>query len=429
MKRFVGFVSVVVIIGLASWTGLSYYAGGRAEQDIRRLMAQPAEKTPIRLTDLTHHRGLFDSRGELVLHYPDPAATVQPRPDLFRMKITYSIDHFALPKSVFRFGWTAQPIDEAAQRLKAVFGQNPMLMGAGQLTWQGEASSSYQIPTLKATEGADFVRMAAVAGNLRVLGRVLDFELTMPYLETRVDGELFRLENIQLGLALEDRLAGVGESSFAIDKLFFNAGTAAGLQILGRNRLANERLSIRSDWRLASLTVTDHTINDIELQVALDDLDHRSLHSLSAVMNVAGNLDNLNPAQRLTVQQAIREIVLKGFSLGVPRVAARMGQGEMVGELALTLKPAAAASSLESFDATKQFVSAGKLLLRGEGLPMALVGAGTFLGILVQTPDGYAAGYHFRDGALVFNGQQIDATDSIALINEVMGQLLNLPTP
>lgn len=426
MKRTAGFLSILVIVVVAAWTGLSYYAGLRAESDIRQIMGQPMSQSPLRMTDLVHQRGVFDSLGEFVLHYPDPAATVQPRPDLLRLRVTYSIDHFVLPQTVFRFAWTAQLIDDAATRAQTAFGQNPVLSGLGQLGWNGQAQSHYFVPALQATAGPDFLRMSSIQGQLRVLGQAMQFDLVMPSLEARLQGELWRLERIALGLDLTDRFQGIGQSWFAIDRLFFNLGTATGFRLDGQNRMTAERLSVRSEARLAELAISEQKLNNVELQITMDDLDRSSLDAMSALLNVAGNLDNLTSEQQQIMRQALRRLILQGFSLGIPRVAARSGRDAIEGELLLQVKPAVAGTA-QPFDVARQVASAGQLRLKGQDLPPALLGAGLMLGILVQTKQGFEAGYDFSDGKLVVNGRIVNATDSIKAINEVIDALIGTP--
>ena len=426
MKRAISTIVVLSILFGGSWVGVSYYAGVRAHTDIERLVNQAPEETALRFTNLVHDRGILGSSGQVILHYPDPSASGQPREDLFRMRVTYAIDHRAMLATVFKFSWNAQLMDEAAQTMQRVFGQSPKLSGQGNLTWQGQASSSYRIPALQAQEHGDSLRLGEVTGGLRALDRALNFDLAMPGLEFSTAGEVLRLKDLRLTLDLTDRFAGIGSSTFGIDQLVFNAGQAHGLMVRGQNSIDQGRLNVRSDWQLASLNAYGHKLSDVLIKFAVNDLDNRSVTALSNVLNLSGNLENLNEAQQIVVQSAVRDLILKGFSVGVPTVFVRSGQATLEGDLVLTVKPTLTApgSSPTRFNASKTLSSQGNLILKGQGVPVSVTAAGLLLGILQQTGKGYESKYQFKDGLLSVNGQMLDVKAYLPVINEAVTELI-----
>jgi len=426
VKRAVSAIFVLLVLVGGSWVGVSYYAGGRAHTDIVLLVNQAPEQSPLRFTDLVHERGVLSSSGEVILHYPDPSASVQSRGDLFRMRVVYTIDHRAMLATVFKFSWNAQLMDEAAQTLQNVFSQNPLLSGQGQLTWQGQASSSYAVPALEAQEKGDSLRLGAITGYLSTLDRALSFDLAMPSLELITEGETLKLQDLRLTLDLTDRFAGAGSSTFGVEQLFFNAGSANGLLIKGQSTIDQGRLNIRSDWQVASLTAYGQKVSDVAIKLAINDLDNRSVTALSNVLNLAGNTDNLNPAQQVIVRSAVRDLILQGFSVGVPSVFARSGQATLEGDVVLRVKPSPTSFGLAStrFDVAKTLSSEGKLLLKGQGIPVPVTAAGVLIGILQQTNNGFESSYQFRGGRLSVNGQTLYIEDYLPIINEAVSELI-----
>ena len=431
MKRAVSAIFVLLVLVGGSWVGVSYYAGARAHADIERLISQAPEQSPLRFTNLVHKRGILSSSGEVVLHYPDPGASVQPRGDLFRLRVVYTIDHRATLATVFKFSWNAQLMDEVAQTLQNVFSQNPSLTGQGQLNWQGQASSSYMVPALEARDKGDSLRMGAITGDLRALDRALNFDLAMPNLELITQGVTLKIQGLRLTLDLIDRFAGVGSSTFGIEQLIFNAGSANGLQIKGQNTIDQGRLNIRSDWQVANLTVYGQKVSDVAIKLAIDGLDNRSVTTLSNVLNLAGNTDSLNSAQQVIVKSAVRDLILQGFSVGAPSIFARSGQATLEGNVVLRVEPSQTSFGLAPtrFDVSKTLSSEGKLLLKGQGIPVPVTAAGVLIGILQQTNQGFESSYQFKGGRLSVNGQTLYIEDYLPIINGAVSELIKPVVP
>jgi hypothetical protein len=426
VKRALSAIFVLLVLVSGSWVGVSYYAGVRAHSDIEQLVNEAPEQSPVRFTNLVHERGILISRGEVILHYPDPSVSVQPQADLFRMRVAYTIDHRAMLATVFRFSWNAQLIDEAGQTMRSVFGLNPRLSGQGQLSWQGQASSSYLVPALQAQERGDSLRMGAITGELRALEKALNFDMAMNGLEINTAGEVLKLQDLRLTLDLTDRFAGVGTSTFGIDRLFFNAGTANGLLMTGEHTIDQGRLNVRSDLQVANLMAYSYKVSDVAIKFAINGLDNRSVTALSNVLNLAGNLDNLNATQQVIVQSAVRDLILQGFSVGFPSIFARSGQATLEGDVALLVKPSLTSFGMTParFDVAKTLTSEGKLLLKGQGIPVPVTAAGLLLGILQQTTKGFESSYQFKNGLLAVNGQALDVQAYLPIINEAVSELI-----
>ena len=425
MKKLPALIVFLVLILVIAWVGASYYAGLRAKTDIMQLMDQPPSQTPLRLTDLTHTQGLLKSSGQMILHYPDPDATVQPRPDLFRMQVTYVIDHTVMPNTVFRFDWQAELMDDSAQRMRERFGSNPVLTGQGDLRWDGQAQSTFEIPAVTGDYQGERLQMAALVGNLRVLDKHMDFQERMPELVTQSGPDRLSIEGISLSMRLADRFAGVGQTTFGIQKIEFADVQAHGIELQGNNQIEQDRLNVYVQSTLDRLQMGNEQISGMRLDVELTDLDMGSVTALSSVMNVAGNIDNLTATQQRIVSQSVRNLIASGFSVGIPQVQANFPKGSAQGNARVTLNPMAPGTSPESFDAARQLKAHGQLQFSGQALSAELLALGAMFGVLTASDGGYGTRFSLEAGRLTLNGKSLPIADDLVLVNTVIRSLLS----
>lgn len=424
MKKAVVSLVVLGVVLLMAWMAASAYGGYQAQLAIANLTNQPPDTTPFRFSDLKHEQGLLSSNGTVVLHYPDPNAEQQPRPDLFQMEVAYALDHQATFTRMLSFDWTATLIGEGAQNMQQTFGNNPPLTGAGSWDWQGLAQSSYVIPALKAEQEGEALDMSAITGNLKLQRAQFWFDLNMPSVQvTGEDGE-FRLNNIALDLHAINRFTGQGRSEFRIEQINFPDGQATGFKVIGENDLANERVDISIKKSINRLTLAGTTVSDVALDLMLDGLYAPSVASLSAVMNVAGNLDNLTPIQQQMVQGALRDLFINGFTVGITDLSAATDKGSAAGQAIATIKPAANPSAEFQFDAQTQLNVIAELNVTGQAVAPEITALGVMLGVLVPKENGFNGSLSLKQGKLIINGVAVPFSEEMAQINALVMEVL-----
>lgn len=424
MKKAVVSLVVLGVVLLMAWMAASAYGGYQAQLAIANLTNQPPDTTPFRFSDLKHEQGLLSSNGTVVLHYPDPNAEQQPRPDLFQMEVAYALDHQATFTRMLSFDWTATLIGEGAQNMQQTFGNNPPLTGAGSWDWQGLAQSSYVIPALKAEQEGEALDMSAITGNLKLQRAQFWFDLNMPSVQvTGEDGE-FRLNNIALDLHAINRFTGQGRSEFRIEQINFPDGQATGFKVIGENDLANERVDISIKKSINRLTLAGTTVSDVALDLMLDGLYAPSVASLSAVMNVAGNLDNLTPIQQQMVQGALRDLFINGFTVGITDLSAATDKGSAAGQAIATIKPAANPSAEFQFDAQTQLNVIAELNVTGQAVAPEITALGVMLGVLVPKENGFNGSLSLKQGKLIINGVVVPFSEEMAQINALVMEVL-----
>lgn len=420
-KPFIAIALLVLVVGLV-WGGTSYYAGNEAKNNIAALIEQPASETSIRFSDWRHEQGPFYSFGQFVLHYPDPDAVTQPRPDLFALLVRYDIDHRVLPQRVFAFDWSAEPVGRSEQAMTALFGVKPVVVGQGMMNWQGRASSIYQFPELAAKDNGDELAMSAMTGEVVVQGAQMDFSLRLPTLQIVSNGQRTDVQDVAMTVALQDRFQGLGGSVFTVSKADFPQGRIQGLRFEGRNVRQDDRMTFRLDTTVAQLQANQESIENAVINLVLEGLSVQSINALSEVMDQAGNFENLTTEQEQLVQSAIKQLIISGFAVSLPEISAQSRGALAKGSASLEIKPPATGQRLP-FDAASQIVSGGRIDLTGK-VPPELAGLGMMFGVLVKSDQGFRSSYDFRNGALRVNGRPIPVARQLAEINSAMATLL-----
>lgn len=422
MKKPITVVALLILsLGLA-WGGASYYAGNQARSNLAALIEQPTSETAIRFSDWRHEQGPFYSFGEFVLHYPDPDAVTQPRPDLFALLVRYDIDHRIMPNRVFAYDWTAEPVGKSEQTMTALFGVKPVVVGQGTMDWQAKANSVYQFPPLAAKDNGDELAMSAMTGEVVVQGEKMDFNLNLPTLQIVSDGERIDVQEVAMTMALKDRFQGLGASVFTVSKIDFPSGMVRGFRLEGNNVRQGDRMTFRLDANLNQLQANQESIENAVINLVLEDLNVDAINALSEVMDQAGNFENLMPEQEQRVQKAIKQLVMSGFAVSLPEISAQSRGASIKGSASLEVKPPAA-NQPTVFDTASQVVSGGRIDFTGN-VPRELAGMGMMLGLLVKTDQGFQSSYAFKSGKLTVNNRPVPLARQLVEINAGMAALL-----
>ena len=425
-KKFVSVLTLGVILA-AGWIGVSAYVGFKAQQELAVLTNPPMGTTPLRFSDATHDRGLLTSNGSMIVHYPDPDADQQSPSDLFQVRINYTIDHRVMLTHLSTYALTANLIGEGAQAVTAMFGQNPSLTGQGRWGWDGQALSRYALPALK-SEQADFTfEMSPINGQLKIKQAELEFEMSLPSLLVADANGVTRISDVQATLMTKDRYTGEGRSVFTIGQIEFPDGQAQAIKFVGESVYAGDRLNVSIGKAIGGLTVAGMTVSNLKLDIVLEGLYAKSMASLSAVMNVAGNLDDLTPAQQRIVKDAMRDLITHGLSVSISDIQATTKDGVAKASAKLQVKPTAQATTTLAFDASKQLVFNANLDLEGTAISPSLTAIGTMMGVIVERQNGFEGSVSLEEGQLVINGTNIPFEAEAAQISANVTEFLKTP--
>jgi len=425
-KKLVSVLTLGVILA-AGWVGASAYVGYRAQQELVVLINPPPGATPLRFSDATHNQGLLTSNGSIIAHYPDPDADQQPASDLFQVRINYTIDHRVMLTHLSTYELTANLIGEGAQAMTALFGKNPTLTGQGLWGWDGQALSQYALPALKSDQ-ADFAfESSPINGQFKIKQAELDFSFNVPSLVLADADGVTRISDVQVALMTKDRYTSEGRSVFTIGQIDFPDGQAQAVKFVGESVNAGDRINVSLGKAIGELTVAGTTVSNLKLDLLFDGLYAKSIDSLSAIVNAAGNFDSLTPVQRQVVLVAVRDLIVHGFSVGITDMQASTKDGVATARAMLQVKPTAESSSALQFDAAKQLVFNAELDLEGAAISPSLTPLGTMMGLIVERSNGFTGLMSLNQGKLLVNGTEVPFNEEITRISDNVTELLQMP--
>lgn len=422
MKKFIISIVVIGVLGLAAWSGAGVYAGFKVEQSLLTFAQQPVGQTPIRISDFKHHRGLMVSHGQFTIHYADPNASGDKRPELVTAVMNYEVDHHVGLSHLATFTWRLVPTGDLEKNINALFAKPFEVSGQGDVKWDGATQSGFAAPELKYAQGTDVLSMGPWKGHLALHGAKFDWLVSSPRFEMKTTDTFLDVKNLSLTVELTDRFTGVGRSVVTIDDMAFPTTQLQGLSFSARNTIANNRISLAFEKTIQTLTFGGQSVSQVDVAFELSDLNQTSIEALSRVLNEAGNFDNLTPDQKQTVQSSLRQLVQEGFKVSIPKLTAQTERGKIVGDALFELTQTD--SNQRQFDASKQIKAQGQLSVARSVMPPEYEGLAQMLGLATRTESGLQSQFALLNGQLTVNGRNIVVTQQLNQLNQIVSSFL-----
>ncbi|MCK6375844.1 MAG: DUF945 family protein [Zoogloea sp.] len=394
-------------IVVAGWLGASVYVGSVAEREIRAFAAKPSSETGVRVRNLQHSSGLFSATGSFGLEVVDQCSSGEggQRPAL---EVEYSLANLVLPAAPLRVTWSAKPTGELAAALAELFGPSLKLQGNGDVSYGGDFRSAMSLPELALDQGGQKLTVAPSSGSLAVGKTALAVSWGIDKLLTRGNGEAVELGKIALDVDLKNRYLGTGSSSLSIERIATSHGSAEGFRHATLVTEDGERLNAQVTESLRAASFGGETVKDLTLEMAIRNLDKRSIETISRLFGDTCGLQNMTSDEDETFRKALRTLMTQGFSFGIPRLAGTVGQGSLDGKLMIeaskSLSHSAPISLASMLKASGEVVLKGKVL--DEGKLQTALGMG-----FTQGQDGSVKGsFEYAEGVLRTNGRIFDGS-------------------
>lgn len=399
----VGGVSVV----LAGWFGASMYAGSVAEREIRAFAARPSSETGVRVRNLQHNAGLLSATGSFGLEVVNQCAGDEGDPGA-AFEVEYGIANLILPTAPLRVTWSARPTGELAVALAEVFGPSLRLQGNGGVSFGGDFRSAMALPELAMDQGGQKLTIAPSSGSVTIGKSALAVSWGVDKLLSRGHGEALELGKIALDLDLKDRHLGTGSTSLSIERISTSHGTAEGFRHATLVTEEGERLNAQVTESLRMAAFGGETMRDFSLEIAIRDLDKRSVETLSRLAGDTCGMQNMTADEDQAFRKALRTLLTQGFSVGVPKLAGSVGKGSLEGKLILEARKAPSATGPISL--AQLFRASGELLVKGEALD-AQKRQNALAAGFIQEKDGSLKGsFEYAEGVLRTNGRIFDGS-------------------
>ncbi len=422
MKKILISVVIVMLLALSAWSGAGIYAGVQVEKELITFIDQLPSRSPVRVVDLKHNRGLMNSNGQFTVRYSDPQAQGANRPDLVTAVMNYNVDHHVSWEYLAKFTWRLTPTDTFGEKLNALFATDFNVSGQGTINWQGVAQTDFSAPALRYEQGDDLLALGPWQGDMLINGPIFNFLIQSPAVDIQSEDTFLKVKNMSFKVDLVDRLNGVGASRLNIEDISFPTTTVQGLEFKASNTLDQGYLNFEIEKKINKVEFVGQTVTNVDLLLIFKHLNQQSMIELSNVMNETGNLDNLTTAQQEIVQAATIRLIQDGFEVTLPKLQAQTERGMIEGYAVFNL--AANLANPNTFDAAKQVKAEGKLTVARMIMPSEYEGLVQLLGLAKRTEKGLESQFLFGDGKLLVNGRNIEVNLQLQRINQAMTAFL-----
>ena len=403
-KTWVAVGASLAVLG-AGWVGASVLVGMKTQEALKGLMVQDSslKASPWRVRQVTQERGLFQSKGQLALVL-SPDCQAQDEEDL-TFQVTYTLDHWPLPSGLARFSWQLAPEGEDAQVFKSLFGSASALKGQGVVGLGGAVRSSLNLPAVAMRRSGEVLEISPTTGQFAIDGQKLSLETKIDRLVVRGKGEALSIQGLAMDFAVDDLRIGTGSGSFKVAQASTTLGSLEGLELRMEAKEKGDRMDMSVTPSVRKLEAAGQTLTDLRMQWAWNGLHTESVESLIKLFDSSCGVQALTAQENKVAAQALRTLLVKGFSVGMPTLTGKTDTGRLEGSLWVELQ--AAKGSEPSL--VEQLKSHGKLEVEGSFITPDQREMAVATGFAVKQGNALSATYDYAQGLLKVNNRSMDA--------------------
>jgi uncharacterized protein YdgA (DUF945 family) len=392
----------IIALGAATWLGLGYASGYKIESALRSLATPAAAGAPASawtVAELQHERGVLASSGEFQLVYADGEERLP-------LRITYSVDHKALPAAAARLSWKLQPEGRLATDLKSATGMDMQVTGAGTVGYDGAIRSDFQVPSVSARSAGRNLNIAASSGSARFDATRLEALWKLDQLTMRGRGEALEVRGTNLSFDVDHATGSQAQARLAIERIDTAVGSFEGLDLTAESRRNADRMDTTVSQSLRRVEAMGQAFSDLQLKWEVNGLHAESLEKLVLLAQHSGDSMSLTLKERLAAAEAIETLLQKGLSFGMPTLTGKGRDGGIEASFQITL--AAAQGTQTALGERVQ--SSGRASVKGTLLSPEQMEMATNSGYAVAQGDTLTTGYQYEKGVLKVNDQTLDAS-------------------
>ena len=423
MKKILISLVVIVVIAVSGWLGASIYVGRTVATIVANLSAKAGQNAAIRIVQPAHQQGLLSSTGQFEIRFNDVAVDAKSGNQLFALQVNYNVENLLLPSSSMRFKWEVKPVGQSGTEFNRLFGSEIKLTGQGTLAYGGKALSTLKLPELAMKQGKELFHLSPSSGNIAWGEKTVALQWKTDRLSSRGEDHALDVHGLQFTSDIQNRARGLGTMHFAIDKFSTKTATAESVAVDVAITENNAKLEVSVIPKIASLTVAGQKLSELLLELAVKGLDVASVDTLSAISTDSNDFRNLTADEQARASGALQNLVAKGFSIGLPKISAKMGTGSIRGDLLIEVsQPASAAAG--KFSLVQSLKANGKLEAQGRIIDNTQKRLALMLGLATETREGLRANFQLANGSIRANGKSYDVKDNLAYFDEMINAKL-----
>lgn len=403
-----------VVISIGGWLGAGIYAGIKVESTLRALqMAPSSPSTSLRLVQVEHDRGLWNSHGKADLMLIPGCESQEGQDEPISVRVDYTVAHLPLPSGLVRFDWKLMPGEEAAAKMRKTFGVTAPLTGTGTVAMSGQVYTDMAVPELSMKRSGSAIQIAPSHGFLSMKDKALAFGWKLERAVARSDGDAVEVKDLAIDLDLHNRYLGTGDFSVKLGSVSAGFGTVEGIALTTKATEQDERLDMVIRPSVRSLQVGPKRAQDLALELGVKGVHARSLETLSTMFSTSCGMKSLTAGERSQVREALNTLLVKGFSMGITQLAGKSDEGDVSGQMMVELTEAKSGR----FSLPAQLRSNGRLSLSGQFLltpEQRELAINLGFAMSEGKNGGLQSSYDYREGLMKFNGRTLDAGNFMA---------------
>ena len=419
-------ISLVALIGLlvAVWLGASFYSARTTGNYITSLPELYKQNDYMHIKTVEHQQSAFSSTGKFEIRFPNFIPVADGAPTALGFIIQYKISNLLLPDSAGRLEWKMTGDDAIDPALKQLFGQGPTMHGKGHIGYGGQRHSSVELSELLFKDAQTALKLTPLTGMATWNNETLKLKLQSDHLNARTESVVTDWRGMSIDINLSNRNLGLGTYAFGIDKGTSVSSAFEGMKLIKTASLENDRFNLAITQTIKDYSFGKFKLSDVDQEFALRGLDKDSLMSISTILRDAKDINKLTAEERVALSKSLRVLFNKGFSIGLPKVVAKLEGGSLSGDL--NIEVLKAEGSETAFSSAQRLRAAGQAKLNGKGgLDTAQQTTALMFGLAVKTPEGLKSSFEFMNGVITANGKTFDVKDNLKFLDNVINAALN----
>jgi uncharacterized protein YdgA (DUF945 family) len=424
VKKVIGFIVLIGVL-IAIWLGASFYSAHTSGKYVTSLPELYKQNNSIHIKTIEHHQSAFSSSGKFEIRFPNFAPISNGAPTVLGLIIQYKISNLLMPDSAGRLEWKMTGVDSIDPMLKQLFGQGPTMHGKGYIGYSGQRQSSIELSELLFKDPQTALKLTPLTGSASWDNQTLKLKLNSEHLNARTESVVTDWRGMSIDIHLSNRNLGLGTYSFEINK--GNSGSSAfeGMKLSKTASLDNDRFSLSIAQTIKRFSYEKFKLSDVDQEFAIRGLDKDSVLAISTILRDAKDFNKMSREERVALAKSLRELFNKGFSIGQPRLVAKVEGGYLSGDLNIEVLKAEGAPT--AFSSSQRLRAAGQVTINGSGvLDKAQQTTALMLGLAVKTPEGLKTSFVFNNGSLSVNGKIFNVKDNLKFLDDVINIALEL---
>lgn len=419
-------ISLVAFVGLlvAVWLGASFYSARTTGLYMTSLPELYKNNDAMHIKTVEHQQSAFSSSGKFEIRFPNFIPLADGAPTTLGVIIQYKISNLLLPDSAGRLDWKMTGDDSIDPVLKKLFGQGPTMHGKGHISYGGQRQSSVQLSELLFKDTQAAFKLTPLTGVATWDNDTLKLKLQSDHFNARSESVVTDWRGMTIDIDLSNRNLGLGTYSFGIDKGTSDFSTFEGMKLTKVTSLENDRFNLAISQTIKHFSYEKFKLSDVDQEFALRGLDKDSVMSISTILRDAKDVNKLTAEDRVALSKSLRDLFNKGFSIGLPRLAAKLEGGSLSGDLDIEVLKAD--GTVTAFSSAQRLRAKGQVKLDGTGgLDRTQQTTALMLGLAVKTPEGLKTSFEFTKGVILANGKSFNVQENLKFLDDMINGVLN----